>query len=315
MIGEMKMENKRTLKWYHGILVLALVLASMFFVTPIFAGSLGFYASFVGEMFFLLASVFTVLIAGGDFKKVFPFSMPRISKVFGTLIMWLGSFLAVMGLTILMTYFFPEEVTEIGSSLNAQFTSVPFLASLFVVAVSPAVCEEAVFRGVLLRSIYTDRWKWAAIFISGLVFGFSHGGFRWVPTAFLGWVLAYICLETGNIFYSMLFHFVNNAVPLFVAFSSSQMLTEAASQEAALETIPIASVGIYMVFAAGAPMLLYIGSYLLHKGDVGAQKELFGKEKQTTFILLLVLTFAIAVVGLIIFFTGVRMQPELFGQF
>ena len=62
-------------------------------------------------------------------------------------------------------------------------------------------------------------------------------------------------------------------------------------------------------------MLLYIGSYLLHKGDVGAQKELFGKEKQTTFILLLVLTFAIAVVGFIIFFAGIRMQPELFGQF
>lgn len=310
------MKNRRTLKWYHGILALALVLASMLFITPIFAKSLGFYATFVGEVLFLLAAVLTVAIARADFKEVFPFSMPRLPKVFGTLLIWVGSFLAVMVLTLLMTYFFPEEVSEIGNSLNAQFTSVSFLVSILIVAVSPAVCEEAVFRGVFLRSFYkSEKWKWAVILLNGLIFGFFHGGFRWVPTAFLGCALAYICIETGNMFYCMIFHFVNNAVPLLLTYASSSVLEEAAQQGVSLETVPIASIGLYVVFAAIVPMLLYIGNFLLHKGDEGACGELFGREKRTTFILLLILTFAIAVMGFVIFFKGILIQPELFSQY
>ena len=36
------------------------------------------------------------------------------------------------------------------------------------------------------------------------------------PTAILGVALGYLLVETDNLFYSMLFHFVNNAVPVLL---------------------------------------------------------------------------------------------------
>ena len=88
------------------------------------------------------------------------------------------------------------------------------LTSILLVAVLPAVFEEVFFRGGLQGLLL--RWlksPVAAIVISSLIFSAIH--FSWygfIPRFMLGIVLGTVFYLTGNIWYTILMHFVNNLV-------------------------------------------------------------------------------------------------------
>jgi sodium transport system permease protein len=91
---------------------------------------------------------------------------------------------------------------------------------LLVVALTPALCEELVFRGVLLQSFLRRVPTHLAILGSSFVFGLFHLSFetaiRLLPTMFLGALLAIVVARTGSILPSMLMHFVNNATAVLL---------------------------------------------------------------------------------------------------
>ncbi|HEX2209887.1 MAG TPA: ABC transporter permease subunit/CPBP intramembrane protease [Longimicrobium sp.] len=86
---------------------------------------------------------------------------------------------------------------------------------LFLAAVTPAVCEELVFRGVLLQSLGREMRGWRAVALSAGIFGAFHLSFetalRFLPTAFIGLLMGWVVWHSRSIFASMLMHFVNNA--------------------------------------------------------------------------------------------------------
>jgi sodium transport system permease protein len=94
---------------------------------------------------------------------------------------------------------------------------------LVVLALIPAICEELVFRGVLLQGLARHLTATRAVAISALTFGAFHLSFetaiRFLPTAFLGVLLGYVVWHTRSIFPGMLMHLVNNAtVVLLLSF-------------------------------------------------------------------------------------------------
>ena len=84
-----------------------------------------------------------------------------------------------------------------------------------VAALTPAVCEELVFRGVLLQSLGREARAWTAVGITAAVFGAFHLSFesalRFLPTAWVGLLMGWVVWHSRSIFASMLMHFVNNA--------------------------------------------------------------------------------------------------------
>ena len=132
---------------------------------------------------------------------MFPIRKPKLSAIFGTILLWISSFLAIMIITMIIAYFFPQEMLGVSQALGMEFASVTFIISFAIVSISPAVCEEAVFRGVVMHSFDKGKNKWIAIILTGLIFGAFHGSiWRFVPTALLGIMLGYIVYETDNIF-------------------------------------------------------------------------------------------------------------------
>jgi sodium transport system permease protein len=85
----------------------------------------------------------------------------------------------------------------------------------FLAALTPAVCEELVFRGVLLQSLGREMRAWQAVALSAAVFGAFHLSFetalRFLPTAFIGLLMGWVVWHSRSIFASMLMHLVNNA--------------------------------------------------------------------------------------------------------
>lgn len=84
--------------------------------------------------------------------------------------------------------------------------------SLMVMAVTPAICEEILFRGYLQRQVERSMGAVWAIIIIGTVFGLFH--FRLtqvIPLSLIGMYLAYITWRSGSIWLAIIIHFLNNA--------------------------------------------------------------------------------------------------------
>lgn len=309
-------ENRKTLKVYHGIIMLILSAVCVFFVSPILGANLGLYGTLLNEILLLVLAVALTAVVRGDFKQVFPIHKPKLSAVFGTIFLWIGSFLAIMIITMIIAYFFPEEVIGVSQGLGMEFASLTFIISFVIVSISPAICEEAVFRGVVMHSFDNGKNKWIAIVVTGLIFGAFHGNiWRFVPTALLGIMLGYIVYETDNMIYGALFHAINNAMPLLSIFAMKSMYSNEMfqSQMSTMTDngIPLISIGMYVMYGAAIPLLLTIGNYLIHKGTKHAKNSLFAKEERMKLVVLLLISGAFLVVGFFIIIFSLLFDPSV----
>ena len=90
-----------------------------------------------------------------------------------------------------------------------------------VMAITPAICEELLFRGLIFSGL-RRYGAWPAIVISSLLFALAHASiYRLLPTFCLGLLLGYVVLRTGSIYCSMLIHALNNGVAVTLARSKS----------------------------------------------------------------------------------------------
>jgi sodium transport system permease protein len=90
--------------------------------------------------------------------------------------------------------------------------------TLLLMAVTPAICEEALFRGPILRGLAARLSPMAAAAVTGILFGLFHFDlWRLVPTGLLGVLLSLLALRTGSIMPSMLAHALNNGCLVVLA--------------------------------------------------------------------------------------------------
>ena len=171
----------------------------------------------------LLPAFLFIRVAGFDFGETFSFRRPEGQKVLGALLliaggMPLGWFLAwAQGFVLPVPWDMLEGLEDL---ITAESPS-RFLWLLALLALTPAICEEVVFRGVLLAG---TRGRASAVRVAafnGLVFGAFHisfeSAFRFLPTAWLGFLLAWAVLSTRSIWVGILMHFVNNGSIVLMA--------------------------------------------------------------------------------------------------
>jgi uncharacterized protein len=85
------------------------------------------------------------------------------------------------------------------------------LFGILNVAIVPAICEEIMFRGYLMRAFEKSWGIIAALLISSLLFGLFHVQItNLLPLAVLGLILAIMTWLSGNIWPAVLAHFLNN---------------------------------------------------------------------------------------------------------
>lgn len=105
--------------------------------------------------------------------------------------------------------------------LMATFkTPTDYIVALFIIALMPAIVEEVFFRGAMQSSITRSiKVPWLAIIITSIIFSVVH--FSWygfIPRVALGMVLGYIFYYTGNLWYSIIGHFFNNALMVTILY-------------------------------------------------------------------------------------------------
>lgn len=116
------------------------------------------------------------------------------------------------------------------------------MLTVFHIAVVPAFCEELLFRGYILRNFQRSMVPWAAILLSGIIFGLFHVRFtQFIPLATLGVLLAWLTITTRSIWPAVIAHFVNNAGSVIFA----SLYPEIAFDETMKDTMP----PVYLVFS------------------------------------------------------------------
>jgi sodium transport system permease protein len=107
----------------------------------------------------------------------------------------------------------PESYRKLMETLFRTEAGGNLALSLLVFALLPAVCEEILFRGFVLRGLRSRLGWGSAIFWTGILFGAFHFDlYRLFPTTVLGWVLGGVAWATGSLWPCMLLHAVNNAL-------------------------------------------------------------------------------------------------------
>ena len=116
------------------------------------------------------------------------------------------------------------EITKIFLSTNS-FTG--FLVNLFMMALIPAFGEEIMFRGLIQQSLTKKMNVHLAIFLSAFIFSAVHMQFYgFIPRFLMGAYFGYIFYITGNLWYTVFAHFVNNGLAVFIAYIWGYEATE-----------------------------------------------------------------------------------------
>ncbi len=109
-----------------------------------------------------------------------------------------------------------REVTP--SSVPMPHDGLQYLISFFIIAVSPGICEEVLFRGVMLDTYSKIGYK-KSIIITALLFGMFHFNIlNFVGPTILGIVFGIMVYKTNSIYSSMIGHTINNGIALTLGF-------------------------------------------------------------------------------------------------
>ena len=171
----------------------------------------------------------------------------------------------------------PEMQQQFMELLDVIESRTGVLGLLFLVALSPAVCEEALFRGMLLSS-FRRLPIWAAVAIVGVLFGFMHlDVHRFAGTALSGFILSYLVWRSGSLLVGVFGHFLINASALVMQVLADQavrnqgeigwLTREVALRLAGGRDLPVWMIGSALVVFAVGVTAIELGAHRRSQKD------------------------------------------------
>lgn len=206
-----------------------ILLFSVLLIFLMFAGSIailkyGVYGLIGEQLGILCITILYCWYIKTDFRTVFRLKRPGIlNLIIGTMI-WIGAYMIMLLLISVLSMIFPGSAESAGSELLQIWEGIPAWIIIISSAVLPAICEETAFRGLLFGTLSNKCRIFAAILITGAVFGLYHMNLiQFFAVGFFGGVMAYVIYKTGSIFVSMWMHFLNNLFAVMLAVYEEEM--------------------------------------------------------------------------------------------
>ncbi len=178
------------------------------------------WITLISEYLIILVPVFTfVLVKRLKVKEVFRLNNPGLLPCLIIALIAVPASYAADALNTIVLYLlsFLGDVSR--SPIPVPKDASGLITGLFVIAVTPAICEELLNRGILM-SAYEKRGTMKAVVISALFFGVFHFDItNLAGPIFLGLLIGYYVIKTNSIFSGMLAHFLNNAYAIIMMYS------------------------------------------------------------------------------------------------
>lgn len=192
----------------------AVILVVVFYASLIVENMTNKTAQLLGTQYglMLLPPLVILGLSGASIRETLALRLPKPRAILGAVLVGLSGGAAVSALAMRLV---PVPQT-FADNLNQALLldGQPFWVLLLVVALTPAICEETLFRGFLFSGLLRAGPALALV-ASSLMFGLAHGSiYRLIPTATLGLVIGFARWKTGSIVPGAIVHFINNGLAL-----------------------------------------------------------------------------------------------------
>ncbi|MCU0248186.1 MAG: CPBP family intramembrane metalloprotease, partial [Bryobacter sp.] len=169
--------------------------------------------------FFLAPALLLAWSKGFDLRGAFSLRTMGPAGIAGCILIGVSAWTVGGGLLIRVLPPPESLVKALEKLLILDDKNVPLWQVWAFIALLPAVCEEMLFRG-LIMSGFRSMGKWPAIVATGLLFGLAHASiYRLLPTLFLGLVFGWVVWRTGSVLAGMICHLLNNGLMATLAHS------------------------------------------------------------------------------------------------
>ncbi len=121
-----------------------------------------------------------------------------------------------------------------------------------VVALTPAFCEEFMFRGFIQRSFEFKLKPFWAAFLTALFFALYHfNPYGIIPLMMLGFYFGFAAYTSKSILLPVLLHFLNNfaAVILYFIVGNDELISSAPTTDVDINSSVISFIGLLILFA------------------------------------------------------------------
>ncbi|EOB7380060.1 lysostaphin resistance A-like protein [Staphylococcus aureus] len=164
----------------------------------------------------ILYGVFIVLI-GIVLLRLFKINLLSFKKLTMSQVIYIiGGALLIYGLDHLYLHFHDVPTNE--QELDRELQHTPLYMSIVTIAIIPAIVEEIVFRGMIIRVVFRKH-LFIGLVVSSLVFASLHESDTWIgylPYLYSGVIFGLIYLKTKRLEVVILIHFINNLSSLLI---------------------------------------------------------------------------------------------------
>lgn len=164
------------------------------------------------QLLFVAVPVLIAIYSKKSVKDTFKLRLCKPRKAVGGILLGIGTIAWSLVLSGISASIFKDSAQASQESLWYYMPDT-FLPGLLVLAVTPAICEELFFRGYVFSALENKLKIVTAIMLSAALFGVFHMSLvKFLSTAFLGGMIAYIGHKSRSIFPGMVVHFLNNTL-------------------------------------------------------------------------------------------------------
>jgi membrane protease YdiL (CAAX protease family) len=222
----------------------------------------------LSQLAFLLAPPLIMLrVQPWDIRRVLRLRAPRLAPALLVVVSVMAMQFVLQGYLVtqqfvLKEYLLPESLIKLLESLEDLIEGLyrqllimrspaEMLFVLLVAAVTPAVCEEVLFRGAVLGSLERGmRTRWAVV-LTGVIFSLFHlNPVTFVPLALLGMYIGFVVVRGGSLWLGVIAHAANNTIAvisLYFMESESLVPEQTATGAPSPEILLSAAVGLGIV--------------------------------------------------------------------
>nr|WP_286673034.1 CPBP family intramembrane glutamic endopeptidase [Anaeromonas frigoriresistens] len=150
--------------------------------------------------------------------------------------------------------------------LPTPSTGGSYLIGLLIIAITPGICEEVMFRGFIMKAYGNKGYK-KAIFISAILFGIFHFNLQnLLGPIFLGVLFGFMVYRTNSLIAGIIGHATNNAFAWTLTYLVSKLnIPIEQTQEASIEISETMSIVITTIVLLGIAFFTSILAYYLYK--------------------------------------------------
>lgn len=203
----------------ESLLIMVVALLLMVYAGGVMSLSHPLMGVIVPQFFIGVLPILACIYIKGDAKKIFALHCPTVKTLAGSLFLLLGAGSCSLLFSNLLSACFPESGQGLNEEYLTMLDGVSFVPALLLIALTPAVCEELMFRGYMFTAFRQKMSLTKAILTVSVLFGISHMSLiKVIPTAILGAALAYAIYKADSIIASGMMHFLNNGFAVFVLY-------------------------------------------------------------------------------------------------